>query len=221
MSNVKISALPAGTLPLAGTEAVPIVQGATTVQVPASALGPATINIATGVTGVLAITNGGTGQATANVALNALLPSQPTHSGQFLTTNGTDSSWAQVSLTAGVSGVLPVANGGTGQSSPSIVEINSQTGTTYTLLLTDAGKCVEMNNASANTLTVPPNSVAFPVGTTLLVRMMGAGQTSIAAGGGVTIHTPLTLNLFAQYSLASLHKRATNEWCLDGGLLAP
>ena len=33
---------------------------------------------------------------------------------------------------------------------------NTQTGTTYTLVLADAGKVVEMNNASSNTLTVPP-----------------------------------------------------------------
>ena len=41
-----------------------------------------------------------------------------------------------------------------------------QTGTAYTLVLADAFKLVAMNNAAANTLTVPPNSsVAFPIGT--------------------------------------------------------
>lgn len=104
-------------------------------------------------------------------------------------------------------------------SEDNIVPLNSQSGTTYTLVLTDKGKCVEMNNASANTLTVPPNSsVAFPIGTALLVRQMGAGTTSIAAGAGVTIRTPSTLDLQAQYSLVSLHKRATNEWCVEGGI---
>lgn len=44
--------------------------------------------------GTLAIGNGGTGQTTANAALNALLPSQTGNNGKFLTTNGTDSSWA-------------------------------------------------------------------------------------------------------------------------------
>jgi len=42
----------------------------------------------------LAITRGGTGQATANTALNALLPAQATHSGKVLSTDGTDTSWA-------------------------------------------------------------------------------------------------------------------------------
>jgi hypothetical protein len=40
------------------------------------------------------LANGGTGQTTANAALNALLPSQGSNSGKFLTTNGTNTSWA-------------------------------------------------------------------------------------------------------------------------------
>lgn len=42
----------------------------------------------------LAITRGGSGQSTANAALNAFLPSQATHSGEFLTTDGSNASWA-------------------------------------------------------------------------------------------------------------------------------
>ena len=34
-------------------------------------------------------------------------------------------------------------------------DVNTQTGTSYTLVLTDAGKQVTMSNASASTLTVP------------------------------------------------------------------
>jgi len=46
--------------------------------------------------GTLAVANGGTGQSTANDAFNALAPSQSTHSGKFLTTNGTNTSWATI-----------------------------------------------------------------------------------------------------------------------------
>lgn len=42
----------------------------------------------------LAIANGGTGQSTADAALNALLPNQTSNSGKFLTTNGMSTSWA-------------------------------------------------------------------------------------------------------------------------------
>jgi hypothetical protein len=52
--------------------------------------------LTTGVTGTLPIANGGTGQTTANTAFNALVPSQTSNSGKFLTTNGSDTSWATV-----------------------------------------------------------------------------------------------------------------------------
>jgi len=51
---------------------------------------------ATNVSGTVAIANGGTGQATATAAFNALAPSQTSNSGKYLTTNGTNASWAAV-----------------------------------------------------------------------------------------------------------------------------
>src|SRR5690242_10244351 len=70
-----------------------------------------------------------------------------------------------------------------------LVGINSQTGTSYTLVLTDAGKDVKCTNASDITLTVPPNSsVAFPVGTWLLFSQGGAGTVTATAGFGVTLN---------------------------------
>jgi hypothetical protein len=44
--------------------------------------------------GTVGIANGGTGQTTANDALNALLPDQTGNNGKYLTTNGTNASWA-------------------------------------------------------------------------------------------------------------------------------
>jgi hypothetical protein len=49
---------------------------------------------AANVTGTVAIANGGTGQTTANAAFNALVPSQTSQSGKYLTTDGTNTSWA-------------------------------------------------------------------------------------------------------------------------------
>jgi len=99
---------------------------------------------------------------------------------------------------------------------------NEQTGTAYTLVLTDDGKIVEMNNASANTLTVPPNSsVAFPVGSQILVLQTGAGQTTVAAGSGVTVNSKDgNLKLSAQWCAATLIKRATDTWVVVGDLTA-
>ena len=101
------------------------------------------------------------------------------------------------------------------------VEQNTRT-SSYTLVLADSGKVVEMNVASVNNLTVPPNSsVAFPIGTIIEIVQLGAGQTTIVADSGVTIRSPSgKLKLTGQYSSASLRKRATNEWMLIGDISA-
>jgi len=91
----------------------------------------------------------------------------------------------------------------------------------YTLVLTDQSDLVEISNASANTLTVPLNSsVAFPVGTTITVLQTGAGQTTITPTGGVTINGTPGLKLRAQWSSATLIKRATDTWVAIGDLSA-
>jgi hypothetical protein len=99
--------------------------------------------------------------------------------------------------------------------------VNVQTGTSYTLVLADAFTMVAMDNASANTLIVPPNStVAFPVGTRIDLSQDGAGQTTVAAGAGVTIRTPETLKIRKQWGKATLIKRAADTWDLEGNLEA-
>jgi hypothetical protein len=71
--------------------------------------GPVTTDGVITLGGVLNIANGGTGQTTATASINALLPSQASNSGKFLTTNGTVISWATV--TGG--GGSPNLDGGT------------------------------------------------------------------------------------------------------------
>jgi hypothetical protein len=89
----------------------------------------------------------------------------------------------------------------------------------YTLVLTDKAKVVEMSVGSANNLTVPLNaSVAFPIGTQIHIVQTGSGQTTVVATGGVTINTATTLKLRAQWSAATLIKRAENTWVLVGDL---
>ncbi len=102
------------------------------------------------------------------------------------------------------------------------LQINAQTGTTYTFVLGDAGKLVTSSNASAQTLTVPPNSsVAYTVGTQILVTQVGAGRLTLAEGSGVTINSGDSMkSLSDQYCLASLIKTATDTWLLVGNLQA-
>lgn len=100
--------------------------------------------------------------------------------------------------------------------------INSQTGTTYTFVIGDAWKLVELTNASAITLTVPPNSsVAFPIGTQIHIAQGGAGQVTIAPGSGVTIKAYSSFNKLAgQEAGATLIKVASDTWRMVGNLSA-
>ena len=102
-----------------------------------------------------------------------------------------------------------------------MIAINAQTAT-YTAVLTDDGKLVTMSNASANNFTVPPNSsVAFGIGTQLNIAQLGAGQTTIVAGSGVTLNSAgAKLKLNAQYAVATCVKTDTNTWFVVGNLSA-
>jgi hypothetical protein len=98
---------------------------------------------------------------------------------------------------------------------------NRQT-SSYTLVLADAGKIVEMNVGSANNLTVPLNSSqAFPIGTEIQVLQYGAGQTTIVATSGVTLRSKSgQLKIANQYTGVTLVKVGTNEWYVIGNVSA-
>jgi hypothetical protein len=102
------------------------------------------------------------------------------------------------------------------------VSAATQSGTTYTLALADAGTVIELSNASAVTVTVPPNSsVAFPTGTLIGLLQYGAGQVTVAPGSGVTLRSPgAQLKSAQQYSTIWLRKRGTNEWVVSGDVSA-
>jgi hypothetical protein len=93
---------------------------------------------------------------------------------------------------------------------------NNQTGTAYTLVLTDSQKRLTMNNGSANSVTVPPNSsVAFPINSVLPVFQLGVGRTSFVAGAGVTINSLLgSLKIAGRYGHSVLVKTAADVWSL-------
>ena len=94
---------------------------------------------------------------------------------------------------------------------------NAQTGTTYTLALTDVAKVVSLTNAASITLTIPTNAtVAFPTGTQILLYQGGAGQVTVG-GAGVTIRSQGTkLKMNGQYAVCGLLKVGTDEWVFFG-----
>jgi hypothetical protein len=97
--------------------------------------------------------------------------------------------------------------------------LNEQTGASYTLVLSDAGKTIECNYATAFTLTVPTGaSVAFDTRTRIDIIQTGAGQVTVQGAGGVTVNARLGLKLAGQWAGATLIKRGTDSWVLIGAL---
>lgn len=104
-----------------------------------------------------------------------------------------------------------------------LTTINAQTGTSYTLALTDGGpdKMLTQSNAAAITTTVPNNSsVAFPIGTVISGTQTGAGRVTISPVADVTIISrDSCYRTMGTGSPWTLLKTATNTWLLWGDLI--
>lgn len=99
------------------------------------------------------------------------------------------------------------------------VTINGQSGTTYTLVSTDAdSKLVQCSNSSAVTVTIPAST--FTAGAIINVAQTGTGQVTIAAGSGVTANATPGLKLRARYSVASILCLGSDSFLVFGDLSA-
>ena len=97
-------------------------------------------------TGTIPIANGGTGQATATDAFNALAPSQTGNTGKYLTTDGTNSSWATNPLGTVTSVAATV---------PSVLSISGSPITTSgTLAITYSGTALPVANGGTGATTL-------------------------------------------------------------------
>ncbi len=176
---------------------------------------------------VLKINSFGTGVEWAT--LDAL-PSQSSNAGKYLTTDGTTASWATITLSnyalldaPSFTGIVYSAGNVVSHIDINTPTLNAGNTYKYILVLADDGKMIEMNTTTgqANTLEIPPNSAhAFPVGTQITVLQTGLGQTTISGGAGVTVNATPGAKLRANWSAASLVKRATNTWVVIGDLTA-
>jgi hypothetical protein len=118
---------------------------------------------------------------------------------QVLSTTGSGTlTWTTVSTTADaatLSGTIAINKGGTGATTstdaltnigaaPINANLNNQIGTTYTLLSSDNGKVVTLENGSAITLTVPAGLAA---GFNCMIVQKGAGVVTITPANTVTV----------------------------------
>jgi len=115
------------------------------------------------------------------------------------------------------------SQGATGSDANTLIATNTQSNS-YTLVLSDRDKIVELNSPTGinptMALTVPPNSsVAFPIGSQVMVARGNTGKVQITAGTGVTIVSSNN-NTFLQYQYSgvTLIKKDTNDWWLFGDL---
>lgn len=89
---------------------------------------------------------------------------------------------------------------------------NTVTATTYTLLSTDVGNLVYMQNGGQ--ITIPSG---LPAG---LIGITGLASTNLISGAGVTLVVPASLaaRLYESNAFAVIMRRATNTWLLSGNL---
>lgn len=120
----------------------------------------------------------------------------------------------------GVRGINGVT-GPTGADAPTVVSINQQSSSPYTLISSDKSKLVEFSITSPSSFTViVPTDAAqsFANGTTITLMRTSSGAVTIAPDSGVTLDYTPGNDLRSQWSSASLIKRSANTWVLVGDL---
>jgi hypothetical protein len=151
-------------------------------------------------------TNNGTNyvriQAPASLAANVTytLPTADGSNGDRLTTDGSGTlSWSAVTTGASYS------------------IVRTQSGTTYTLVLGDAGDYIQTTSTTAVTITVPTQaSVTWAADTEIYFEQNNTGQITFVGASGVTINSSETLKTFARYSVVALKRVASDMWTLTG-----
>jgi hypothetical protein len=200
MADAKISALPAATTPVAGTEVLPIVQAGTTVKLAISDITPGL--------GVITVLKGGTGVTTSTGTGAVVLNTSPTFVTPVL---GTPSSGTLSSCTVDGTDAVGFRN----------IPQNSQSAD-YTLVLADSGKHIfhPVGDNNARTFTIPANSsVAYPIGTALTFINMAVANVTIAittdtltlSSAGTTGSRTLATN-----GSATCIKITSTSWLISG-----
>lgn len=190
---------------------------------------------ASNITGTLDIANGGTGQITANAAFNALAPSQTGNNGKYLTTNGTNTSWATITTaTTTVDGLIKL-----GDATVQSVAANAVTATTsrsYALQLNASGQGVVNVPWSDTVYTLPAatstvrggielgsdtvqsvaaNSVTATTSRTYALQVNGDGQGVVNVPWTDTTNSPGGSNTQVQYNNAGAFGGSAN-FVFDG-----
>jgi hypothetical protein len=166
--------------------------GTTTTVLHGNASGAPTfgaVSLTADVSGTLPATNGGTGTATTAVgdllqggATNTWTKLSAVATGNALISGGitTASSWGKIGLTTHITGILPVANGGTNASAAGITAFNNITGYTASGATGTTSTNLVFSTAPTFTTTIDGSATfgAFGSSTALTMGYTGTGATS-------------------------------------------
>ena len=141
---------------------------------------------ASDITGNVGISQGGTGQTTASAAFNALAPAQTGNSGKFLTTDGTNTSWGNVSTPSATETLSnktlssPIVNSPLVKGERAVVSSlgTLSTGTT-TIDLSTAQIFTATITAEATVTFAFTNAPAASQGQMVMLRLTNAGSGTI------------------------------------------
>jgi len=185
----------------------------------------------------LPVANGGTGQTTANAALNGLLPSQSGQSGKVLSTDGTNTTWTAVTGTGTVTSVglsapafltvsgspvtasgtlaltysgtaIPVANGGTGQTTTTAAFDALAPSQTG-----NSGKYLTTNGSTTSWATVSGSGTVTSVAQTFTGGIVSVGGSPITSSGTLALTVTGTSGGVPYFS-------GTNTWASSAALTA-
>lgn len=167
----------------------------------------------------LAIEDGGTGQITANDALNALLPSQTGNSGKVLKTDGANTSWSTDTDTGITQLTGDVTAGpGSGSQVATLATVNSNVGSfgssTAIPAFTVNGKGL-ITAASTNAVVAPAGTLT---GTALASNVVTSSLTSVGTLSGLTMGGTLAMganDITMTGSLGTTGARLTKGWFTD------
>ena len=160
------------------------------------------VSLSTGVTGTLPIANGGSGQTTADAALNAFLPSQTGNNGKFLKTDGSSTSWDTTGVSGGESVIV-------------------KSSTDYTILDSDGYTTIFVSTgASDRTMTLPTLADNQNRRIRFKKTDSGAGKVIIDGEGSETIEGATTYTLNEQYNEVVIQAYST-EWAILNKYMQP